>query len=87
MNDADILGGSVWSNELSRPLQRKLIALLCFQLLEDEGRQRARKVARALVERILTELIILHQNTANLSSCLWSAVRARGCQFLGPGYF
>ncbi|VDN59363.1 unnamed protein product [Dracunculus medinensis] len=77
-------GGSVWSNELSRPLQRKLIALLCFQLLEDEGRQRARKVARALVERILTELIILHQNTANLSSCLWSAVRARGCQFLGP---
>lgn len=77
-------GGSVWSEDLSRPVQRKLIALLCFQLLEDEGRQRALKTARALAERILSELVIFHQNTAHLSSNLWSAVRARGCQFLGP---
>uniref|UniRef100_A0A915AQF0 RING-type E3 ubiquitin transferase n=1 Tax=Parascaris univalens TaxID=6257 RepID=A0A915AQF0_PARUN len=77
-------GGSVWSEELSRPVQRKLLTLLCFQLLEEEGRQKAVKTARALAERILSELVIAHQNTSHISSNLWSAVRARGCQFLGP---
>ncbi|VDM37642.1 unnamed protein product [Toxocara canis] len=77
-------GGSVWSDELSRPVQRKLLALLCLQLVEQEGRQRALKTARALAERILSELLIAHQNSSHISSNLWSAVRARGCQFLGP---
>lgn len=66
-------------------MQRKLIALLCYQMAEEEGRQRALKTARAIAERALSELIICHQNTSSLSSNLWSAVRARGCQFLGPG--
>lgn len=79
------LGGSVWSQDLSRPVQRKLVALLCFQLLEAEGRIRAVKTARSLGERALIELLLSHQNSAHLSSNLWSAVRARGCQFLGPG--
>ena len=30
------------------------------------------------------ELILLHQNMQQLTTHLWSAVRARGCQFLGP---
>lgn len=30
------------------------------------------------------ELIVQHQNQQQLTSHLWSAVRARGCQFLGP---
>lgn len=39
---------------------------------------------RSLSERIVTELICVVQNTVHLSAFLWSAVRARGCQFLGP---
>ncbi len=66
-------------------MQRKLIALLCCQLLEPEGRLRLLKAARCLAERALAELLLLHQNPSHLSSNLWSAVRARGCQFLGPG--
>uniref|UniRef100_A0A0N5AMT4 RING-type E3 ubiquitin transferase n=1 Tax=Syphacia muris TaxID=451379 RepID=A0A0N5AMT4_9BILA len=77
-------GGSVWSEELSRPIQRKLLALLCLQIAETEGRQRSLKTAKGLVERILTELLIAYQNHSHLSASLWSAVRARGCQFLGP---
>jgi hypothetical protein len=32
----------------------------------------------------VTELILQHQNPQQLSANLWAAVRARGCQFLGP---
>ena len=32
----------------------------------------------------MTELILQHQNPQQLSANLWAAVRARGCQFLGP---
>lgn len=32
----------------------------------------------------MTELILQHQNAQQLSANLWAAVRARGCQFLGP---
>lgn len=59
--------------------------LLNCQLLEEEGRTRALKAARSLGERTVTELIIQHQNPQQLSTNLWAAVRARGCQFLGPG--
>ncbi|MEQ2217833.1 Roquin-2 [Xenoophorus captivus] len=69
---------------LSRPMQRKLVTLVNCQLLEEEGRLRAVRAARSLGERTVTELILQHQNPQQLSANLWAAVRARGCQFLGP---
>ncbi|KAL7386316.1 hypothetical protein ABVT39_006507 [Epinephelus coioides] len=69
---------------LSRPMQRKLVTLVHCQLVEEEGRVRAMRAARSLGERTVTELILQHQNPQQLSSNLWAAVRARGCQFLGP---
>ena len=39
---------------------------------------------RSVCERIVIELILQHQNQQQLTTYLWSAVRARGCQFLGP---
>lgn len=70
--------------QMSRPMQRKLVNLLNTQLLDSEGRWRAIKAARSLGERSVTELILQHQNPQQLSANLWAAVRARGCQFLGP---
>ena len=52
--------------------------------MEANGRCRAIKAARSLGERTVTELILQHQNPQQLSANLWAAVRARGCQFLGP---
>lgn len=69
---------------LSRPMQRKLVTLVNCQLVEEEGRSRAIRAARSLGERTVTELILQHQNPQQLSANLWAAVRARGCQFLGP---
>ncbi|KAK6979830.1 roquin-1 [Biomphalaria glabrata] len=69
---------------LSRPMQRKLISLIHCQLLEEEGRSRAARIARSLGERIVSELLVLHQYPHQLSANLWAAVRTRGCQFLGP---
>lgn len=69
---------------LSRPMQRKLVTLINCQLVEEEGRSRALRAARSLGERTVTELILQHQNPQQLSTNLWAAVRARGCQFLGP---
>ena len=69
---------------LSRPMQRKLVTLITCQLAEQEGRARAIRAARSLGERTVTELILQHQNPQQLSANLWAAVRARGCQFLGP---
>uniref|UniRef100_A0A1B6ECM0 RING-type E3 ubiquitin transferase n=1 Tax=Clastoptera arizonana TaxID=38151 RepID=A0A1B6ECM0_9HEMI len=69
---------------LSRPMQRKLVTLINCQLVEEEGRSRAMRAARSLGERTVTELILQHQNPQQLSANLWAAVRARGCQFLGP---
>lgn len=66
-------------------MQRKLVALVNCQLVEEEGRARAVRAARSLGERTVTELILQHQNPQQLSANLWAAVRARGCQFLGPG--
>lgn len=70
---------------LSRPMQRKLVTLVNCQLVEEEGRIRAVRAGRSLGERAVTELILQHQNPQQLSANLWAAVRARGCQFLGPG--
>ena len=72
---------------MSRPMQRKLVTLVGCQLVEPEGRARAVRAARSLGERSVTELILQHQNPQQLSANLWAAVRARGCQFLGPGEF
>ncbi|XP_018610448.1 roquin-2 isoform X1 [Scleropages formosus] len=69
---------------LSRPMQRKLVMLVNCQLVEEEGRVRALRACRSLGERTVTELILQHQNPQQLSANLWAAVRARGCQFLGP---
>uniref|UniRef100_A0A8C7Z328 RING-type E3 ubiquitin transferase n=1 Tax=Oryzias sinensis TaxID=183150 RepID=A0A8C7Z328_9TELE len=69
---------------LSRPMQRKLVTLVNCQLVEEEGRVRAVRACRSLGERTVTELILQHQNPQQLSANLWAAVRARGCQFLGP---
>lgn len=65
-------------------MQRKLVTLINCQLIEDEGRARSLRAARSLGERTVTELILQHQNPQLLSTHLWAAVRARGCQFLGP---
>ncbi len=70
--------------QLSRPMQRKLVTLINCQLLDEDGRSRASRAARSLGERSVTELILQHQNPQQLSANLWAAVRARGCQFLGP---
>uniref|UniRef100_A0A2K5MMY6 RING-type E3 ubiquitin transferase n=1 Tax=Cercocebus atys TaxID=9531 RepID=A0A2K5MMY6_CERAT len=81
------LSGGVASlnqSALSRPMQRKLVTLVNCQLVEEEGRVRAMRAARSLGERTVTELILQHQNPQQLSANLWAAVRARGCQFLGP---
>jgi len=72
------------NSQLSRPMQRKLITLVTCQLLQEEGRARGVRAARSLGERSVTELILQHQNPQQLSANLWAAVRARGCQFLGP---
>ena len=61
------------------------MTLVNCQLVEEEGRARAMRAARSLAERTVTELILQHQNPQQLSANLWAAVRARGCQFLGPG--
>lgn len=54
-------------------------------MVEEEGRGRTLRAVRSLGERSATELILQHQNPQQLSANLWAAVRARGCQFLGPG--
>lgn len=76
---------NVCPSVLSRPMQRKLVTLVNCQLVEEEGRVRAVRAGRSLGERTVTELILQHQNSQQLSANLWAAVRARGCQFLGPG--
>ncbi|XP_026128800.1 roquin-2-like [Carassius auratus] len=75
---------SLSQSTLSRPMQRKLVTLVNCQLVEEEGRMRAVRACRSLGERTITELILQHQNSQQLSANLWAAVRARGCQFLGP---
>ncbi|XP_067106890.1 roquin-2 [Osmerus mordax] len=77
-------GVTLSPSALSRPMQRKLVTLVNCQLVEEEGRVRAVRAGRSLGERTVTELILQHQNPQQLSANLWAAVRARGCQFLGP---
>ena len=71
--------------QLSRPMQRKIMSVLACDLHDSEGRVRTVRAVRSLGERAVSELIFQNQNPQHLSSNLWAAVRARGCQFLGPG--
>ncbi|CAF1272693.1 unnamed protein product, partial [Didymodactylos carnosus] len=48
------------------------------------GRIRALRQIRSLGEQIIDDLLLNHQNPQQITATLWSAVRARGCQFLGP---
>ncbi|CAJ0567734.1 unnamed protein product, partial [Mesorhabditis spiculigera] len=77
-------GGSVWSEVLSRTLQRKLVSLLCMQVVDDETKPKILRTLRSVAERVLSELLSHQQSSHSLSTQLWTAVRARGCQFLGP---
>ena len=69
---------------IPRPILKKLTGLLSNQILDGEGRMKAVRGAQSIAERIITELLIMHQNQHQISTALWSAVRCRGCQFLGP---
>lgn len=71
---------------LSRPMIRKIFSLLNCQYIDREGRSKAIKSARSLGERSCIDFILHHQNPQQLTATLWSAVRSRGCQFLGPGF-
>lgn len=77
-------GGTVSSRDISRTLQRKVLALLCYQWRENDGRLKTLKMCRGISERVMIEIILSIQSNTHVSSQLWSAVRARGCQFLGP---
>ncbi|KAK2703980.1 roquin-1-like isoform X2 [Artemia franciscana] len=77
-------GVNVSAPTLSRPMQRKLVTLVTCQIAELEGKSRAYRAVRSLGDRTVTELLLQHQNPQQLSTNLWAAVRARGCQFLGP---
>ena len=65
---------------------RKIFGLLNNQYIDREGRLKMLKSARSLGERTCIDFILHHQNPQQLTANLWSAVRSRGCQFLGPGF-
>ena len=62
---------------------KKLVSVVNCQMLETEGRVRSLRAARSIADRTVTELLVMHQNNQQISSLLWTAVRNRGCQFLG----
>ena len=69
---------------IPRPVLKKLVTLLNCQILDGEGRSKALRAAYSIAERTITELLIMHQNPQQIPSLLWTTVRNRGCQFLGP---
>ena len=69
---------------LSRPVLKKVATVLNVPLFEVEGRMRLIKIGKSVAERLIVELLLLHQKKQELSSQLWAALRQRGCQFLGP---
>lgn len=72
------------TSTIPRPVLKKLVTLLSCQILDIEGRGKALRAAHSIAERIITELLIMHQNPQQIPALLWTAVRNRGCQFLGP---
>lgn len=77
-------GGSLVINYLTRPMLKKLVTVVNCQFLEPDGRARVLRAARSITDRTVTELLVMHQNQQQISTLLWSAIRTRGCQFLGP---
>ena len=71
-------------NHLTRPMLKKLVTVVSCQFLELDGRARVLRAARSITDRTVTELLVMHQNQQQISTLLWSAIRSRGCQFLGP---
>lgn len=71
------------SAAITRPMLKKLVTLLNCQIVDVEGRMKALRAANSIAERTITELLVMHQNQQQISSLLWTAVRQRGCQFLG----
>jgi RING finger/CCCH-type zinc finger protein len=69
---------------LTKPMLKKLVTVLNCQILESDGQVRAMRAARSIADRTVTELLVMHQNQQQISTLLWTAVRNRGCQFLGP---
>ncbi len=78
------LGVTSAVSHLTRPMLKKLVTVVSCQILEAEGRARALRAGRSVADRTVTELLVLHQNQQQISTLLWTAVRNRGCQFLGP---
>ncbi|KAH7731580.1 zinc finger protein [Aphelenchoides avenae] len=72
------------TDHLSASVARKLLQVLGAQLASFDGRHRAMQMIRLTVDRVVNELIASLQPSSHLSTHLWSAVRSRGCQFLGP---
>ena len=77
-------GASTTINFLTRPMLKKLVTVVNCQFLEPDGRARVLRAARSITDRTVTELLVMHQNQQQISTLLWTAIRSRGCQFLGP---
>lgn len=69
---------------LTKPMLKKLVTVINCQVLECDGQVRAMRAAHSIADRTVTELLVMHQNQQQISTLLWTAVRNRGCQFLGP---
>ncbi|CAD5216408.1 unnamed protein product [Bursaphelenchus okinawaensis] len=74
----------IQNDSLSKFVQKRLVCVLSAPVLLPEGRYYIVKCSKSIVERVVTELVLSRQTSAHISSALWSAVRTRGCQFLGP---
>lgn len=70
---------------LSQSVITKINTLLEYHSFPGEY-QGIRIAAKSLADRIITELIGVYQllSLHDLCKVLWAAIRARGCQFLGP---
>ncbi len=77
-------GTTAAMGHLTKPMLKKLVTVVNCQIVEEEGRMRALRAARSIADRTVTELLVMHQNQQQVSTLLWTAVRNRGCQFLGP---
>lgn len=74
-------------NYLTQSMLKKLVEVANCQLLEADGRARVLRAVRSITDHTITELLMMHQtiqNKSQISTLLWSAIRNRGCQFLGP---
>lgn len=69
---------------LSLPIQRRLVTIITCQPLVAAARWRSLRACRSVGERAALEILLSHQQSSQLARRLWPALRARGCQFLGP---